>query len=202
MTDTTNAPTADDPRIKTATGPTILLSSGHYFDLLDPAASRFTLGDIATGLGNTCRFAGQCDGFYSVAEHCWHASFLVPANLAFAALMHDAAEAFVGDVTRPLKSLLPAYREIESRIDGVIADRFALADLCRHRLVKEADVRMLAREQQVLMPAHADEWTILSGVDVPDVTIGRWSPHEATRNWLMRAEFLIGRMPAADVEAL
>ena len=193
---------ADDPRIKTATGPTILVASGNYFDLLDPAGSRFTLGDIAQGLGNTCRFAGQCSAFYSVAEHCWHASFLVPQHLAFAALMHDAAEAFIGDVTRPLKSMLPDYKAIEARIEGVIADRFALADLCRHQRVKEADIRMLAAEQRALMPVHDDEWAILAGVDVPNILFGYWSPADAARNWLARAELLIGHAFARDLEAL
>lgn len=191
-----------DPRVKTAVGPTILLSSGHYFDLLDPAGSRFTLADIGRGLGNTCRFAGQCSAFYSVAEHSWHASFLVPAHLAFAALMHDAQEAFVHDVTRPLKSLLPAYKEIEHRIAGVIAERFALADLCDHRLVKHADMQMLAAEQAELMPAHDDEWPILAGIQVPPIEFKRWEPFEASRQWLLRAERLLGRFPAHELEAL
>lgn len=191
-----------DPRIKTATGPTILLASGHYFDLLDPAGSRFTLADLARGLGNTCRFAGQCSAFYSVAEHSWHASFLVPANLAFAALMHDAQEALVGDVTRPLKSLLPDYKVIENRIAGVIADRFALADLCDDRLVKHADVQMLAAEQAELMPAHDDQWAVLSGIEVPTIPWKLWSPNDAAKHWLSRAEQLIGRFPAHALEAL
>lgn len=191
-----------DPRIKTATGPTILLASGHYFDLLDPAGSRFTIADLARGLGNTCRFAGQCSAFYSVAEHSWHASFLVPANLAFAALMHDAQEALVGDVTRPLKSLLPEYKVIENRISGVIADRFALADLCDHRLVKLADVQMLAAEQAELMPAHDDQWAVLAGIEVPAIPWKFWSPNDAAKSWLARAEQLLGRFPAHDLEAL
>lgn len=182
-----------DARIKTATGPTILLASGHYFDLLDPANSRFTLNDIAQGLGKTCRFAGQCGWFYSVAEHCWHASYLVPGHLAFPALMHDAAEAMIGDVTRPLKSLLPAYKEIEARIEGVIADRFALADLCDHPLVKRADICMLAAEQRDMMPAHDDEWAVTAGVDVPVIGWKYWDAPAATLNWLKRAEELLGR---------
>lgn len=192
----------DDPRIKTATGPTILLASGHYFDLLDPARSRFTLGDIARGLGNTCRFAGQCNTFYSVAEHSWHASFLVPADLAFAALMHDAQEAFIGDVTRPLKSLLLEYKAIERTIEEVIAARFGLADLCRHHLVKHADVQMLAAEQRHFMPPHDDEWAVLTGIDVPEVNFACWSPDEAARQWLARAEYAAGCVPFRDLEVL
>ncbi|MBD8677952.1 hypothetical protein [Sphingomonas sp. CFBP 13720] len=191
-----------DPRVKTATGPTILLASGHYFDLLDPANSRFNLADIARGLGNTCRFAGQCDRFYSVAEHTWLASFLVPQPLAFAALMHDAPEAFIGDVTRPLKGLLPAYKEIENRIADVIAERFLLGDLCDHPMVKRADLQMLAAEQLAMMPTHDDAWHCLEGIDVPALDWQNWSPVDAAKNWLHRAEVLINRFPGHDVESL
>jgi len=85
-------------------GPRIMLRSGGWFDFLDPWNSPFTVEDIAHGLAHVCRYAGQCDGFYSVAEH----SMLV-ADIAdehpLQALLHDAAEAFMGDITRPLKQL-------------------------------------------------------------------------------------------------
>lgn len=191
-----------DPRIKSATGPTILLGSGHYFDFLDPAGSRFTLLDIARGLGNACRFAGQCDRFYSVAEHSWHASWLVPQPLAFAALMHDATEAFIGDMTRPLKSLMPAYKQIEQDIADVIAHRFLLGNQCEHPLVKRADLQLLAAEQQEMMPRHDDTWSCLEGITVPAIDWKHWSPVDATKNWLSRAEILIGRFPGHDVEDL
>lgn len=189
-----------DSRMKTATGPTILLHSSFYFDLLDPAGSRFTLGDIAHGLGNTCRFAGQCARFYSVAEHSWHASYLVPGHLQFAALMHDAAEAFIGDVTRPLKSLLPAYKEIEARSEAVIDERFATGGLCSHPLVKHADLRMLAAEQAKMMPVHEDHWGCIADVEVPEITFKWWRPDEASRFWMARAEQLLGVLNASDLE--
>lgn len=191
-----------DARIKTATGPTILLGSGHYFDFLDPAGSRFTLLDIARGLGNACRFAGQCDRFYSVAEHSWHASYLVPQPLAFAALMHDATEAFIGDMTRPLKSLMPAYKQIEQDIANIIADRFLLGEQCEHPLVKPADLQLLAAEQLEMMPPHDDAWSCLEGIPVPTIEWKHWSPVDAAKNWLLRAEMLIGRFPGHDVEDL
>lgn len=192
-----------DPRIKTATGPTILLASGHYFDLLDPANSRFTLGDIAHGLAHTCRFAGQCRRFYSVAEHSWHASFLVPDELRLAALMHDAAEAFIGDVTRPLKSLLPEYRAIEKRIEAVIAERFDLGDLCDHPDVKRADLAMLAAEQAALMPEHADSWACLNGIEPAKTQRDLrwpWNAMEARRAWIDRLSDLVGIYLLEDTE--
>jgi hypothetical protein len=191
-----------DPRVKTAVGPTILLRSGHYFDLLDPASSRFVVGDIAHALGKTCRFAGQCTRFYSVAEHSWHASFLVSDEYKLAALMHDAAEAFIGDVTRPLKRLLPEYRAIEKRIETVIDDRFMLAGECSGEEVKAADVQLLAAEQAQLMPAHADTWAVLAGVRPAPIVIRFWSPEEAALAWLMRFATLTGLGSVDDLERL
>src|SRR2546423_12384970 len=96
----------------------IMLHSGRLFDLANPEVSEITVEDIAHGLAHTCRYAGQCDGFYSVAEH----SVLVSQTVThskLAALFHDAAEAFIGDMSAPLKQLLPAYREIELKIQRV-----------------------------------------------------------------------------------
>jgi hypothetical protein len=179
-----------DARVKVARGPTILLHSGHYFDLLDPAGSRFELEDIAHGLAHTCRYAGQCIRFYSVAEHSWHASYLVPEELKLAALMHDAAEAFIGDVTRPLKQLLPDYRVIEKSIEAVMAERFGLADRCADAAVKRADIAMLAAEQRAMMPAHGSDWAILTSVTPAAVNFRYWSPVEAKAHWLDRFSLL------------
>jgi hypothetical protein len=114
--------------------------------------------------------------------------------------MHDAAEAFIGDVTRPLKSLLPEYKAIEKRIEAVIADRFGLGNACDHTQVKDADLRMLAAEQADLMPPHADTWSILADVDVPEIDWQFWSPAQAAQHWLRRAEVMLNVFPAHDLE--
>lgn len=157
--------------IKTATGPTILLQSGHYFDLLDPWHSQFTIEDIAHGLSHCCRFAGQCDRFYSVAEHSVFVSDMVPIEHAYAGLMHDAAEAFIGDVTRPLKALLPAFKEIERSIEAAVFERFAVPPT-DNGIIKQADLRALAAEQQLMMPPHDDSWACLAGIEPPEM---QWS---------------------------
>ena len=116
--------------------------------------------------------------------------------------MHDAAEAFIGDVTRPLKSLLPEYKAIERRIEEVIADRFALSDLCDHGLIKQADLRMLAAEQADMMPAHNDSWACLAGVEVPEIRWRNWLPLDAAAQWLGRAEKLLGFGLVTELEQL
>jgi hypothetical protein len=130
--------------VTTGVGPRIRLHSGGWLDLLSPETSEFTIEDIAHGLAHTCRYAGQADGFYSVAEH----SLLVSAVAVgheYTGLMHDAAEAFIGDVTRPLKQLLPEYRRIEARMEEAIFARFDVAPASA--AIKSADLRVLAAEQ-------------------------------------------------------
>ncbi len=166
----------------------IMLASGALFDLTDPDGSDFTLQDIAHGLGQVCRFAGQTNRFYSVAEHCRHVARLVPVEHARAALLHDASEAFIGDVTRPLKALLPDYREIEARVEGAIAERFLSWDErkaggLKAPPIKGADLAMCLVEARELMPTAPGYW---SGLPV-DPT--HWERAKTTRLNCDRPEY-------------
>jgi hypothetical protein len=177
-------------------GPTILLASGAYFDFLDPEGSDFTLDDIANGLALTCRFAGQCPRFYSVAEHSVHVSKIVQPEHAFAGLMHDAAEAFIGDVSKPLKELLPEYKAIERRVEAAIFSRFGVPAPMPPE-IKEADIVMLATEQQKLM-RNRDDWDYTRGRKVADVEIGCWDPETARFLFLRRFKELAQLRGAAN----
>jgi len=170
--------------VKTIVGPTIRLVGGTYFDFLDPDGSHYTIEDIAHGLAMTCRFAGQCPRFYSVAEHSVHVSNIVPPEFAFAGLMHDAAEAFLGDVSRPLKGLLPEYKAIENRVEWSIFDRFGVVGAWSLE-VKEADNIMLATEQKRLLH-NDDDWEVLRGVRIADVQIECLDPERARSAFLSR----------------
>lgn len=169
-------------------GPTILLNSGAYFSFEHPELSNFTLDDVAHGLAMTCRFAGQCPRFYSVAEHSVHVSHLVPPALAWDALMHDAAEAFICDMAKPLKELLPDYKVIEKRVEAAIAARFGLATAMPPE-IKMADVQMLRAEQAQLM-RNNDDWHWTFDVPEPDVRIVGLLPDDAKRLFLDRAAAL------------
>jgi hypothetical protein len=136
--------------------PTILLHSGEYLNLLDPKSSKFSIEDIAHGLSMTCRFNGQCNYFYSVAEHCVFMSHQIQTEYAFEALMHDASEAFLGDIVTPLKKILPAYQEIEKSFERQIALRYNLP-MKMSPQVKKADTRMCVTEKQQLMN-NFDVW--------------------------------------------
>jgi uncharacterized protein len=139
----------------------IMLAGGTLFDIMDPAGSDFTITDIAHGLGRVCRFAGHTNRFYSVAEHSIHVARLVPLEHARAALLHDASEAFIGDVTRPLKALLPDYRRIEEQIADAIARRFLPGrdgGAFSVAAIKAADMAMCMVEARHLMPEADGFW--------------------------------------------
>lgn len=170
--------------VRRVVGPTILLHSGEYFDYENAEGSIFDASDIARGLSHICRFAGQCHRFYSVAEHSVYVSQIVPQEHAFAALMHDAAEAFVGDMPKPLKIMCPDYQAIEKRIERAVLDRFGLS-LPLHPSIKEADIVMLATEQAQIM-RNRDDWEYTRGRKVADLTIQCLAPDDAMRFFLDR----------------
>ncbi|MDT3722969.1 hypothetical protein [Pseudomonas oryzihabitans] len=89
----------------------IRTATGRHLDLTGSTAVDIDPLDLARGLARACRFAGQCDAFYSVAQHCVLASLHVPSEHALHALLHDAAEAYLGDLTGPLKRLLVSYHQ-------------------------------------------------------------------------------------------
>lgn len=166
---------------------TILLQSGRYFDLAAPEESSFTIEDIAHALARLCRFTGHTRSFYSVAEHSVWASQLVPPQDALAALLHDASEAFVGDVSRPLKALVPQFRAIEKRIEAVVLARFGIHELPPS--VKQADMAMLRIEQEQAM-RNSDAWSGLEGIRLAPVELRFWSPAKAEAAFLERFETL------------
>lgn len=174
--------------VRVAIGPTIMLRSGAWFDFRAPGTSDFTIEDIAHGLANICRYSGQCSSFYSVAEH----SILVSdtaKGFEFEALLHDAAEAFLGDITRPLKQLLPEFKRIEAEVERAILDRFGITEAIP-RQVKQADLRVLAAEQIQIMPEGTAGWVRGQRVEPAPIVVRHLPPNEAKRMFLERFEAL------------
>jgi len=175
--------------------PTILTAGGKYFNFLQPAADTVEIETIAHALSNICRYTGHVREFYSVAQHSVLVSFLVPPEHALAGLLHDAAEAFIGDVAAPLKRLLPDYKVIEQRVEAVVLAKFGLPaelPIC----VKLADMVALATEQRDLMPAHDDIWASIEGVQPDDLVTVPHSPKYAKTLFLQRFYELMQKVPA------
>lgn len=106
--------------------------------------------DIAHSLSNLCRFAGHTREFYSVAQHSVRVALTLPPELQLAGLLHDATEAYVVDLPRPIKNLLPDYKKLEARVWEAISFRFGVARF-EHPLIKEMDNRALRTEWEELM---------------------------------------------------
>lgn len=165
--------------------PTILTSGGTYFNFESPWESKIDIVTIAHALAQICRFTGHTSQFYSVAQHCYMASFIVPPELAFAALMHDAAEAYIGDVAKPLKRMLPDYKNIESAVEDAVFHHFCVRGI-DDPWIKRADLIMLATEQRDLMPAHDDNWFAGTDIKPLDEKITPWDSKTAKLKFLQR----------------
>ena len=100
----------------------IMTYTGRHFTPFDPKIQDIDIRDIAHALSNICRFGGHCSEFYSVAEHSILVSILCPPELKLAGLLHDAAEAYLGDVPTPLKQ--NGFRDAEARLMDMIYRKY------------------------------------------------------------------------------
>jgi hypothetical protein len=168
-------------------GPWMALRSGGRYYPLEPRAEDIEPTDIAHALGMLCRYGGHVDRFYSVAEHCVLMSLSVPQEDALAALLHDATEAYVVDVPRPIKRLMPEYEVIEARVWSVIAERFGIPATLPDS-VHAADNNILFDETAALLPTAT--WAAELGLSPIGVTITGWDPVTAESMYLMRLQEL------------
>lgn len=165
---------------------------GCQFWPLDPRADEVQISDIASALSKLCRYGGQCLRFYSVAEHCVHVANHAPAGFELAALMHDASEAYLSDVIRPIKSHLSNYLEIEAGLERVIAERFGLTWPMPAE-VKRLDTAILADERDQAMMPPPVPWSQTTEPPL-GVTLQFWSPTRAEHEFLRAFERYHGQM--------
>lgn len=153
--------------------------TGRKFWPLDPRPEEVDIFDIAHALAMTCRYGGHTSRFYSVAEHSVLVARFAPGGQKLAALLHDAAEAYFGDVIRPLKKHI-RVGPVERRLESAIADRFGLTLFDMHAPeIKLIDNRILLDERDELMTPTADEWAGLEGLDPLGADIRCWPPEIA-----------------------
>lgn len=174
---------------------TIRLRSGVYLDLANPDADDISLEDIAGALSKICRFGSQVDKFYSVAEHCYlcvtegMSQRLSNSELA-ALLLHDATEAFLGDVVKPLKIMLPDYEVIERSMESAISNRFHVDFARHHDVIKDIDQSMLIAERNAMFTRDGVIWTGEKDVRAIDVSFQFFSPSEGESAFLEMAGIL------------
>jgi hypothetical protein len=159
--------------------------TGRKFWPMEPLPGDIDIRDIAHALANTCRYAGHCLVFYSVAEHSVLMSEKASPKNRLAALLHDAAEAYLCDVPSPLKPYLTNYQAIEQRLNECVAERFGIPFPFPDE-IHALDSAILADERAQLMAPMTDvenkEW----GAPLPPlgVEFPKWPPAIAERQFL------------------
>ncbi len=184
----TNQPARDEGWIATASGRRVYFGERRR-------ENRYSIEDIAHGLAHICRFAGQCPTFYSVAQH----SVLVAeqvmertgeAWLAKAAMLHDAAEAYMADIPRPLKLMLPGYKALEKALAASIFRQFRLAYPFAN-IIQAVDNAILATEAREFGMADRGDWDVPDAID--GIEIEPWGPDEAKASFLDEWQFYCDR---------
>ncbi len=159
--------------------------SGRRFNPLNPNSEAIVIQDIAHALSMQCRFSGHCHQFYSVAQHSVLVSHICGFDHALWGLLHDASEAYLVDMPRPLKrsGKLDAFIEFERKVQKAVCKRFDLPEK-EPPDVKRADTILLATEARDLMsPLHPD-WR--QPVEPLPFKIEPWTPEQAKENFLKR----------------
>jgi hypothetical protein len=145
--------------------------SGTPFWVLDPLPGDVIISDIAHHLSRVCRFGGAVNGFYSVAQHSIHVASVVGTFLPQSAkddpkaylyaLLHDAHEAYTGDIVRPLKRSVPEWSVVEDRVQEVIYQAYDLDNVSSavKDAVKRADDALLATEMEQLLEPCLFPWS-------------------------------------------
>lgn len=179
----------------------ICLHSGLAVNPLDLQVDDIIPEDIAHNLSNQCRFSGSTRVHYSVAEHCVRVTRWVKEKGGSWedeqwALLHDAAEAYLQDVARPLKNdpyFGKAYRGAEDRAMKVICERFGLPPKIP-AIVSDGDVALFAAERRDLMPYNKiwKMWKAPNSLDVPSAEVKPWTPLKAKNEFLSHFHRLFG----------
>ncbi len=159
---------------------------GKKFDFVEITHEQIEILDIAHALSLICRYTGHCKEFYSVAQHCVIVSHIVPPAMALEGLLHDAHEAYISDMSTPLKQFVGAtrYSELGDRIDLAIGTKYGCVLRPEFPQVKHADLVALATEVRDLLGPHPDDW-----IEMPkplDEKIDCMSPEVAETAFLER----------------
>jgi hypothetical protein len=172
--------------------------TGKRFYSLNPKAEDVDIIDIAHSLSNQCRYGGHTNIHYSVATHCCVLSDYMRRRSssrrdALIALMHDAGEAYLSDIVRPIKHRVTQLKEVEAAIDRVVFEAFSLPAVLPQWL-KLIDSQIINDERSVVMSDSGNDWST-SALEPLGVVIPAWAPTRAKFEFLLRFYQLIDGMP-------
>jgi uncharacterized protein len=163
--------------------------TGRPFWPLRPSKEAISIIDIAHALSNQCRYSGHVKFFYSVAQHCcllsqWLAEHGGSSLDCLQILMHDAAEAYLVDIPRPVKQYMPQYRVWDHAINDVVRDWMGWKHLPILPIQDDLDSRIIVDERAQLMdPARLNDWG--HKMEPVGVNIEPWTPQEAEHAFLV-----------------
>jgi uncharacterized protein len=174
--------------------------TGQQFFPDDPRPEEVDIRDIAASLSKLCRFNGHTRVFYSVAEHCvlmakYAFDSLHSTRYALEALLHDGAEAYIGDMPKPVKDMDPIFQAMEDKIYAAVALRFSLPPKISG-LVKVWDVAMLKTERTAVMPQSNHMWNLPEEIEPLPVTVSGWRPDVAELCFLQMYDRITGATTA------
>lgn len=164
---------------------------------LNPKINQISIIDIAHSLSLICRYVGHVSDHYSVSQHSCIISNYLKYDIILSkwGLLHDAPEAYICDIPRPIKPHFPGYAEIETRHEKLIAQKFDLPYPIPPK-VKEIDMRILKTELQTRFVHHPKLHIDIQNLKKLDVDIPVISPKKAEAQFLQRYIELFG--PISD----
>jgi len=166
---------------------------GIAFDLLNPQPEMILLEDIIHSLSLINRFNGATKFPYSVAQHSLYVAGLLPDKLKLHGLLHDAPEAYVGDMVSPLKKIMTQYKEVEANISRVVANVFGLSYPAPAE-VKKADLTVLSAEREQVLNLSYGPW--YKDFPLPaDIHIAEMFWSQVRDLYSSELKFLIGKRP-------
>ncbi len=165
--------------------------TGKAFYPADPRVEDIDIIDIAHALSMECRYGGHCSHFYSVAEHCVLLCDICPDPFQRGLfLMHDAEEAYLKDIPRPLKASLRDYKPMSRLISQMIRIKFGVRPLLDTDLLHEYDYRICLDEAKVLLGKPPMPWANSEWVEPLGVGLSYWTPQIAKIQFLKRFNVL------------
>lgn len=188
----------------------IQVGDGGKFFPFNPRPEDVQIKDIAKALSYLCRFNGHTANFYSVAQHSLLCAELLlaerqPMRVALLGLLHDASEAYFGDVPTPIKAYIPEINEIERRIETAVYEGLGIAAPTaeERKIIKRMDIALLVNEARTLT-ANVEDWTSaydkVTDIIIPSELFREMDPSQIETKFLTFYYLLKNECEIDDIE--